>query len=91
MDDNKVGILKTVLKRGKANALHQIEVADALGLPAWKVKRLVRKARTLGVKIISGNKGYYIANTPSEFEQFEHMMLKQANSRYSIIEDMKKG
>ena len=90
-DADKIGKLKSVLQIGKDNAIHLTDVSDKIGLPEWKVKRLVKVCRTLGVKIISSPKGYYLARNDYEFRQFQESMYKQADSRYMVVSKMIRG
>lgn len=74
---------------GKANAIHQIELAESLGIEPSHVKSLVRKAREDGEQIISGSQGYWMAESDDEAKQFIDKFEKNGVRRIKTVKSMK--
>ena len=79
----------TALRYGKENAIHQTELAAAVGVSTARVKKIIRGLRQGGFCIISDTSGYYMAETREEIRRFVGSMSKQAASRYGSISGIK--
>ena len=76
--------LMVILPTGQQNAIHLSIICDRLGLSYTAAKRLIHNARKVFV-IISGHKGYYLAETKEEKEKFIKSMSSAAVSRLASI------
>lgn len=79
--DNIVETLKVVIPIGKCNAIHQRELADKLGIKSTKTKKCVQIARRKGLKICSGQAGYWIAENDEELKAYSKSTSKGAITR----------
>lgn len=81
----------SALRYGKENAIHQTELAAAVGVSASRVKKIIRGLRQGGFSIISDASGYYMAETREEIRRFIGSMSKQAASRFDIVSGIKQA
>ena len=82
--------LKLVIPIGKANAIHQKELANRLGVTPAEAKHMVRKARQQGLQVLSGNDGYWFAADEEEKRIFVNTMRKPALSRLKTASPINK-
>jgi biotin operon repressor len=87
---NTINIIDYI-PEGKENAIHLEELAKLLKIDSRTVKKLIQQARKNGVKIISGQNGYWISDNEHDFKMFARMMRKQAASRVGVIGTLEKG
>ncbi|MCR5769389.1 MAG: hypothetical protein K6G45_13055 [Lachnospiraceae bacterium] len=80
----------TALNKGEENAIHQIDLANKIGVPTWRLKKIIQAARKSGVMIISSKRGYYLSDNKQEINHFVRMMSKQAATRYGSITKIRK-
>lgn len=81
--------LKEVIPIGKANAIHQEELARRLGVNPAGAKRIVRKARAAGMQIMSSQCGYWITDNDADMQAYFDMMRRQALSRLKTIKPVR--
>ena len=74
---------------GKANAIHQKELAAIMGVSRDTVKAKVREARKDGAEILSGSCGYYFAKDDEERREFVALLSKQAYTRIKTTKPVK--
>lgn len=74
--------VKASVPKGKANAIHLNELAELLNMHPAAVKKAIKEARKTE-PIVSGQRGYWIAESREEMEVFVKSMHKQAISRLS--------
>lgn len=79
--DNNINNLMVVIPIGKQNAIHQIDLAEKIGIKPALVKKYVQVARRNGLNVCSGQKGYWLAESDDDLKEFETMLRKQALSR----------
>ena len=91
--DNKalVNAVLSELRFGKESAIHQAELAAAVGVSASRLKKIIRGLRQGGFTIVSDANGYYMAGTREEIRRFVGSMSKQAASRFGSISGIKKA
>ena len=83
--------LNEIIPIGKANAIHQDKLAEMLGVPTQKAKRIVRQARKEGVEICSSTCGQWIAANDEERKEFVKSMYKQSISRFRTAKAIKRN
>ena len=76
--------LMAILPTGQQNALHLSVICERLDLCRTAAKKLIHDARKVFV-IISGPKGYYLAETKEDKEKFVRSMSRAAVSRLASI------
>ena len=76
--------LMAILPTGQQNAIHLSEICEKLYISDTAAKKLIHNARKIFV-IISGKKGYYLAETNEEKEKFVKFMSRAAVSRLASI------
>lgn len=83
-------IIFDYLEEGEANAIHQKELAAAVGISCSTLKKDIRALRRDGHKILSSPRGYYIAEGLEELRRFVGTMSRQAKSRFGSITAIRK-
>ena len=81
MENEKASSILDHIPTGRANAVHQTDLATKTGLTTWSVKSAIRQARKTNI-ILSGQEGYWLPESETEGEQWLNMMKKQAISRF---------
>ena len=71
---------------GEANAIHQAELAQELGIDRTTLKDEIRAARRSGYQIASGIRGYWRPASEADMIRYARMMRKQAAARYRTVE-----
>ena len=76
----------------KADRLHPVSRSDlrlALGISDRRIRREIEELRHRGVRVCShsNGKGYYIAETPAEYEAFRAEYLSRA---YKILANVRR-
>ena len=88
---NTVNAVLTALRFGQAAAIHQTELAAAVGVSNARIKQIIRDLRQSGFCIISDESGYYMAETREEVRRFIGSMSRQAATRFGSISGIKKA
>ena len=79
--DNIIELLKANISIGKENAIHQIDLAEKIGVKSEVAKRYVQYARKKGLFICSGKAGYWFAENDADLKAYENMARRQAITR----------
>ena len=70
-----------VIPFGEANAIHQKDLAERLGMKCDRLKAEIRAARKNGIEICSTHNGYFFPKDEAERRRFVSMQTKQAMCR----------
>lgn len=81
--------LQSVIPTGKENAIHQTELANMLGVQPTTAKKMIRDARRQGAQIMSSKRGYWLAETDAEMQEYVDRMRREALSRLATIKPIK--
>ena len=81
--------IEDLIPIGKANAIHQKDLAQLLGVTPATAKTMVRNARADGVQILSGSCGYYMAESDNDTKEFFSLMKRHAFSTLKTIKNIK--
>lgn len=84
---DKATLLTTLASHtGRANGISGSALAQRMGLPSRRVRKLVTEARRDGALILGTPKtGYYMATNAAEFNEFVHFIHSRAmHSLYTL-------
>ena len=73
-----------ILKPGKGNEVHLRQLCNYFNQKPVAVKRQIKQERLNGSLICSNRKGYFMASSPEEIEEFVKAEEFQALSRLAI-------
>ena len=80
--------LEKLIPVGRENAIHNNELAQALGVTEGTVRKIIQRARREGMDIVSGQPGYWFPVDDSERNAYYNLLRKQAISRFKTIKPM---
>jgi len=67
------------LHRGEANATTKRELRNIIHLPERTIRLMVQDERRRGIPILSGQRGYWLAESADEIRQFYRNMTARAD------------
>lgn len=79
------------LRPGKSNAVHLRDLRAMTGLSGRDIRRMVEWERRHGVGILSGNDGYFLAETPDEVTHFVRQMRSRAKEIMKTAKAVERG
>jgi biotin operon repressor len=78
------------IPRTHSKAVHLAALSSELAISESQVKAIVKILRLQGIPVLSDSKGYWIAESEEERNEFTEQMKKQALSRLKIASEVRK-